>query len=65
MELATSDPHSQKEHTPRLTKSPSLGLIKLVLTELQRFKNVKINKRNVWPYFENFHIFKWLYLAYY
>ena len=32
MGLATIDPHSQKEHT------------RLVLTEIQRFKNVKINK---------------------
>ena len=57
MGLTTIDPHSQKEHT----KSPSLVLIRLVLTEVQRFKNVKINKEmygirtqcrtaSVWPY---------------
>ena len=40
MGLATIDPHSQKEHT-EITKSPSLVLIGLVLTEIQAFKNVK------------------------
>ena len=40
MGIKTIDPHSQKEHT----KSLSLVLIRLVLTEIQRFKNVKINK---------------------
>ena len=41
MGLATIDPRSQKEHT----KSPSLVLIRLVLTEMQRFKKVKITKK--------------------
>ena len=36
----TIDPHSQKEHT----RFPSLVLIRLVLTEIQRFNKVKINK---------------------
>ena len=44
MGLATIDPHSQKEHT----KSPSLVLIRLVLTEIQGFKNEKNLQRNVW-----------------
>ena len=43
MGLATIDPHSQKEHT-EINKSPSLVFIRLVLTEIQRSKNVKINK---------------------
>ena len=43
MGFATIDPHSQK-NTPRLSKSPCLVLIRLGLTEIQRFKNVKINK---------------------
>ena len=43
MALATIDPHGQKEHT-EIHKIPSLVLIRLVLTEIQRFKNVKINK---------------------
>ena len=33
-----------RKSTPRFTKSPSLVLIRLVLTEIQRFKNVKISK---------------------
>ena len=33
-----------RESTPRFTKSPSLVLIRLGLTEIQRFKNFKINK---------------------
>ena len=33
---------------PRFTKFPSLVLIKLVLTEIQAFKNVKYLQRNVW-----------------
>ena len=37
-----------RESTPRLTKSPSLVLIGLVLTEIQAFKNVKNLQRNVW-----------------
>ena len=43
MGLATIDPHSQKEHT-EIHKIPSLVSIRLVLTEIQRFKKVKINK---------------------
>ena len=43
MELATIDPQSQKEHT-EIYKIPSLVLIGPVLTEIQRFKNVKSNK---------------------
>ena len=67
--------------TRRFTKSPCWVLIRLVLTEVQRFKKVKINK-NVWlsgrcvqaasdsvrmaiHFFVNFDIFKGLYLAYY
>ena len=34
--------------TPRFTKSLSLVLIRLVLTEIQAFKNVKDLQRNVW-----------------
>ena len=33
---------------PRFTKSPSLVLIGLVLSEIQAFKNVKYLQRNVW-----------------
>ena len=47
MGLATIDPHSQKKHT-EIHKIPKFGvilvLIRLVLTEIQRFKEVKINK---------------------
>ena len=42
MVSATIDPH--RKSTPRFTKSPALALIGLVLTEIQQFKNVKINK---------------------
>ena len=41
MGLATIDPHSQIEDT-EIHKSPSLVLIRLVLTEIQAFKNVKM-----------------------
>ena len=34
-----------RKSTPRFTKSLSLVLIRLVLTEIQRFKKVKINKK--------------------
>ena len=46
MGLATNDPHTPvvRKSTPRFTRFPSLVLIRLVLTEIQRFKNVKINK---------------------
>ena len=43
MGLATIDPHSQKEHT-KIHMIPKLVLISTVLTEIQRFKNVIINK---------------------
>ena len=43
MGLATIDPHSQNDHT-EVHKIPSLVLIRLVLTEIQRFKKFKINK---------------------
>ena len=45
MGLATIDPHSHKEHI-EIHKIPEFGLvfIRLVLTEIQRFENVKINK---------------------
>ena len=33
--------HIGRKSTPRFRKSPSLVLIRLVLTEIQRFKNVK------------------------
>ena len=33
-----------RKSTPKFAKSPSLVLIRLVLAEKQRFKNVKINK---------------------
>ena len=46
MGLATIDPHSQKEHA-EIPKSPSLVLIRLVLTEIQAFKNEKNVQRNV------------------
>ena len=75
MGLAT---HIVRKSTPRFTKSPSLVLIRLVFTDIQRFKNVRINKemyghpdalsdsvRMTIHFFVNFDIFKWLYLAYY
>ena len=34
---------------PSFTESPSLVLIRLVLTKIQPLENVKIYKRNVWP----------------
>ena len=36
--------HIVRKSTPRFTRFPSLMLIRLVLTEIERFKNVKINK---------------------
>ena len=42
MVLASIDP--VRKSTPRFTKSSSFVLIRLVLTEIQPFKNVKINK---------------------
>ena len=43
MGLATIDPHIQKEHA-KIHKIPGLVLIRLGLTEIQQFKNIKINK---------------------
>ena len=43
MELATIDSHGQKEQT-EIHKIPKFVLIRLVLADLQRLKNVKINK---------------------
>ena len=43
MGLATIDSHSQKEHT-EIHKIPKFGVIRLVFTEIQRFKNVKVYK---------------------
>ena len=40
MGLATIDPHSQKEHA-EIPRIPSLVLFRLVLTEIQAFKNEK------------------------
>ena len=37
-----------RKSIPRFTKSPSLVLIRPVLTEIQAFKNVKNLQRNVW-----------------
>ena len=41
--------HIVRESTPRFTRFLSLVLIRLVFTEIQRFKKVKINKEIVWP----------------
>ena len=70
--------HIIREKKPRFTKSPSWVLIRLVLTEIERFKNVKIKKGMyghpdavldsvpmATHFFANFDIFKWLYLAYF
>ena len=43
MGLMTIDPHSQKEHT-EIHKIPKFGVMRLVLTEIQRLKNVKMIK---------------------
>ena len=37
MGLASSDPHSQKEHT-EIHKISKFGVIRLVVTEIQAFK---------------------------
>ena len=47
MGLTTIDPHSQKEHT-EIPKIPKFGLIRLGLSEIQAFKNMKKLQRNVW-----------------
>ena len=39
--------HIVRKSTPRFTKSPSLVLIGLVVTEIHRFKNVKISNNLV------------------
>ena len=72
--------HIARKSTPRFTKFPSLVLIGLVLTEIQRFKNVKIKEEMYGHpnavfrqrldgmainFFVNFDTFKWLDLAYY
>ena len=45
MGLATTDPRNiVRKSTQRFTRFPSLVLIRLVFTEIQLFKNVKINK---------------------
>ena len=75
MGQATIDQHSQEEHT-EIVKIPSLMLMRLVLTEMKQFKNVKTNKgmyghpdavsdsvRMAIHFFVNFDIFKWLYLS--
>ena len=41
MGKATIDPHSEKEHT---NIHKVCKLIRLVLTEIERFNNIKINK---------------------
>ena len=43
MGLATTDPHSQKEHT-EIHKIPKFGVNLASFDDIQRFKNVKINK---------------------
>ena len=71
MELATIDPHSHKVQT-KLYKIP----IRLVLTEIQPFENVKIYKemyshpdavrrtvRMAIHFFVSFDVFKLLYLS--
>ena len=75
MGLATIDPHSQKEHTEIFTKSLSLVLIRLVVTEKTSKLTMYGHPDAVFGqlpdgqlaihFFENFDVFKWLYLAYY
>ena len=71
--------HIVRKNTPRFTKSPCLVLIRLGLTEIQRFqKTLKLTKKRmaIWTlcrvvqmavhFFVNyFNILKSLYLAYY
>ena len=65
-----------RKSTPSFTRFLSLVLFRLVFTEIQRFKNVKIYKemygnpdavsdgvRIDIHFFVNFDIFKWLYLG--
>ena len=44
MGLTTIDPHCEKEHTESY-KIPKFGVNRVVLTEIQPFKNVKITKK--------------------
>ena len=68
--------HIVRKSTPRFTRFISLVLIRLVFTEIQRFKNVKIynemygnpdavsdSVRIVIHFFVDFDFFKWLYLS--
>ena len=61
-----------RKSAPRFKKIPSLVLIRLVLTEIQRLENIKINKempsehvsvQMATHFFVNIDIFKWLYLS--
>ena len=59
MGLATIDPHSQKEHT-KINKIPKFGVNRVVLTEIQAYKNVKNLQRNAWKLvriYPHFHTF--------
>ena len=60
MGLATIDPNSQKEHT-EIHKISKFGVNQASLTEIQRFKNVKVSDsvRMAIHFFVNFGIFKW------
>ena len=75
MGLATIDPRSQKEHT-EIHKIPKFGVNLASFDDIQRFKNVKINKEMYghpdavfrqpkWPYIslQIFYVFKCLYLS--
>ena len=70
MGLAAID-HIVLNCKPSFTKSPSLVLIRLLLTEIQPSENVKIYKemyghpdvRMTIHFFVNFYIFRWLYLS--
>ena len=77
MGLATIDPHSQKEHT-EIHKILKFGVNQASFNCVTAILNVKINKemyghpdavsdsvRIAIHFFENFDIFKWLYLACY
>ena len=74
MGLATI--HIIRKSTTRFTRFLSLVFIRLVFTEIQRFKNVKIYKEMYWQsgcrvgqrpdaihFFVNFDVFKSLYLS--
>ena len=49
MGLVTIDPHSQKEHT-EIHKILKFGVNQASFTEIQRFKNVKISKLEVYDH---------------